>query len=180
MLLEHFLEMLNRELGRDVQVIAPEALQRLLGYSWPGNVRELQGVLRQALLHVSGSVLMLSALPPQLMTEASVAADNQTEPVARSSIASSSPPVPSELGKELGDLASFIEAQLASGSTALYEETLHRMERTLLPIILRHTQGNQSEAARILGITRGNLRSKIRQHSIAIEQVISLHPESDS
>jgi two-component system nitrogen regulation response regulator GlnG len=180
MLLEHFLAMLNRELGRDVQVIAPEALQRLLGYSWPGNVRELQGVLRQALLHVSGSVLMPSALPPQLMTEASVAVGDHAEPAAASAITSTSASASTELGKELGDLASFIESQLATGSTALYEETLHRMERTLLPIILRHTQGNQSEAARILGITRGNLRSKIRQHSIAIEQVISLHPDSDS
>ncbi len=67
--------------------------------------------------------------------------------------------------------------QLASGSTPLYEETSHRMERTLLRIILRHTQGNQSAAVRILGITRGNLRSKIRQDSIAIEQVISLHAD---
>lgn len=178
MLLEHFLAMLNRELNRDVQLISPEALQRLLSYSWPGNIRELQGVLRQALLHVAGSVLMPSALPPQVSVDASASTDHAqalAETVAVPASASSG-----ELTTELGDLANYIEAQLSTGSTALYEETLHRMERTLLPIILRHTQGNQSEAARILGITRGNLRAKIRQHEIAIEQVVSLHSRGES
>jgi two-component system response regulator AtoC len=55
MLVQHFLRRFSRELGRQVQEVAPEALERLRGYSWPGNIRELQSVLKQALLQASGT-----------------------------------------------------------------------------------------------------------------------------
>ena len=42
------------------------------------------------------------------------------------------------------------------------------MERHVLTIVLRHTEGNQVQAARILGITRGSLRNKIRSLGITI------------
>src|SRR5204862_274599 len=50
LLVRHFLRRFSRELGRQVQEVAPEALERLRGYSWPGNIRELQTVLKQPLL----------------------------------------------------------------------------------------------------------------------------------
>ena len=62
MLVKHYLRRFNRELGREVQEIAPEAMDRLRCYSWPGNVRELQSVLKQALLRARGSVLLTSFL----------------------------------------------------------------------------------------------------------------------
>jgi two-component system nitrogen regulation response regulator GlnG len=42
------------------------------------------------------------------------------------------------------------------------------MEKELLTRVLTHTGGNQSEASRILGITRGSLRNKIRTNGIII------------
>src|SRR5262249_11483614 len=47
LLVRHFLRRFSRELGRQVQEVAPEALERLRGYSWPGNIRELQSILKQ-------------------------------------------------------------------------------------------------------------------------------------
>src|SRR5262249_14222035 len=46
LLVRHYLRRFSRELGREVQEVAPEALDRLRGYSWPGNIRELQSVLK--------------------------------------------------------------------------------------------------------------------------------------
>ncbi len=43
------------------------------------------------------------------------------------------------------------------------------MERYLLSEVLTLAEGNQSEAARVLGITRGSLRHKIRALGISIE-----------
>src|ERR1700758_3094002 len=63
LLVEHCLRRFNRELGREVQEVAPDALERLRGYSWPGNIRELQSVLKQALLRANGSVLLPAFLP---------------------------------------------------------------------------------------------------------------------
>ena len=48
MLIHQYLRRFNRELGREIREIAPEALERLNRHSWPGNIRELQSVLKQA------------------------------------------------------------------------------------------------------------------------------------
>ncbi len=50
-------------------------------------------------------------------------------------------------------------------------ENLHQLfistvESPLIEEVLKKTLGNQSHAARILGITRNTLRSKMRQHNI--------------
>jgi two-component system nitrogen regulation response regulator GlnG len=77
----HFLRRFGRELGRDVREVAPEAIDRLRGYSWPGNSRELQSVLKQALLRATGPVL-LPAMLLDLTTEPPPTADTGvgTEP----------------------------------------------------------------------------------------------------
>ena len=63
LLVQFYLRRVSRELGREVREVAPEALERLRGYSWPGNVRELQSVLKQALLRAHGPVLLPDFLP---------------------------------------------------------------------------------------------------------------------
>jgi len=44
----------------------------------------------------------------------------------------------------------------------------------LIRRVLEVTAGNQSQASRMLGITRGSLRNKIRALDISIEQVVSV------
>jgi two-component system nitrogen regulation response regulator GlnG len=159
-LLEHFLMRFNRELRKDVHAISPEAIDLLLRYDWPGNVRELQGVLKQSLLHATGPVLVPEFLPEQFKHRKGTAA------------AESKADAPSADVWE-----KFVSRQLQSGSEDLYAESLMLMEKFLIARVLRHTGGNQSQAAKILGITRGCLRNKIRSLGISIDQVVSV--ESD-
>jgi DNA-binding NtrC family response regulator len=70
------------------------------------------------------------------------------------------------------DLAGFVDERLAADSENLYQESLHMLERYLLTRVLRETQGNQSKAARRLGITRGSLRNKMRDLGIQVGQVV--------
>lgn len=67
------------------------------------------------------------------------------------------------------NLKAFVQQRLDDESSNIYAETLEMMERYLLTEILRLAEGNQSEASRILGITRGSLRHKIRSLGISIE-----------
>jgi two-component system nitrogen regulation response regulator GlnG len=154
LLMSHYLRRFNRELGKDVQGIAPEALEILRRYPWPGNVRELQSVLKQALLQAAGPVLLPDFLPASV-TGASAAAV-QSE----------------ELSHET-EWNQFIESRLQAGTQELYREALERLERFLLTRVLRHTGGNQLQAAKILGITRGSLRTKIRDLGIRIDRTFS-------
>ncbi len=48
----------------------------------------------------------------------------------------------------------------------LYELVMAEVEVPLLETVLRHTRGNQSKAAVILGINRGTLRKKLRHYGV--------------
>ena len=61
---------------------------------------------------------------------------------------------------------------LESGGESIYEEALHLMERNVICRVLMHTQGNQLQAARLLGLSRATLRVKCRQLGITIETVV--------
>jgi two-component system nitrogen regulation response regulator GlnG len=152
LLVDHFVKRFSRELGKDVVQVAPETHEVLSRYSWPGNVRELQSVLKQSLLQATGRVLVPDFLPPALRAPR----DDGARPGA--------PALP--------DWEHFIGERLQAGSEDLYAEALALMERQLLTAVLRHTAGNQVQAARILGITRGSLRTKIRALGITIERSV--------
>ena len=157
-LVKHFLARISKELQRKVEGIAPETLDVLTSYHWPGNIRELEGVIRQALLQSHGTVLAPDYLPSSLLEDSSNSSDSAPESEEEGSLPS--------------NLTTFVKRRLASQSANLYAETLEMMERYLLSEVLTLAEGNQSEAARILGITRGSLRHKIRSLGISIESTI--------
>lgn len=51
----------------------------------------------------------------------------------------------------------------------LYRFILERIEKPLIEIVLNKTSGNQLQAARILGINRNTLHSKIKKFRIRVE-----------
>jgi two-component system nitrogen regulation response regulator GlnG len=151
-LARHFLRRFSRELGRQVQEVAPEALERFRGYSWPGNIRELQSVLKQALLQASGTILLPAFLP-----------DLSGRPDE------SGPPAPA--GADL-DLEAFIRQRLGPDAQDLYADTHRRVDRLLLPLVLEYTSGNQHQAARLLGIARQTLRQKLRELGLHVTHFV--------
>ncbi len=48
----------------------------------------------------------------------------------------------------------------------LYRMVMHQVEAPMLEAVLSHTQGNQSQAADVLGINRGTLRKKLKQYHL--------------
>jgi two-component system nitrogen regulation response regulator GlnG len=75
------------------------------------------------------------------------------------------------------DVERFVDERLGSGSTSLYADTLEFMERYLITRVLSLCEGNQSKAARMLGITRGCLRSKIRALNVSIDAQVHIDGE---
>jgi two-component system response regulator AtoC len=150
LLIDHYVRRYGTELGKPAQAVAPEAQAALVAYPWPGNVRELQSVLKQSLLRMRGAVLLAEDLPAAVTSPA-------PQPTAATGTF---------------DWDAFVGGQIAIGSTDLYAESLERMEREVLVRVLRHTGGNQLQAAKILGITRGSLRTKIRALGISINREV--------
>jgi two-component system nitrogen regulation response regulator GlnG len=151
LLVRYYVRRFSRELGREVGEVAPEALERLRGYSWPGNVRELQSVLKQALLQARGTTLLPTFLP--------ALPGEPSGPVTAAPAAAGDP-----------NLEAFIHLRLASGEGDLYAETHRQVDRLLLTRVLEDTGGNQLQAARRLGIGRETLSRRLRELGLHVSR----------
>jgi two-component system nitrogen regulation response regulator GlnG len=125
-------------------------MARLRAYAWPGNIRELQSALKQALLRASGTVLLSRFLPDLLSVPAS-----------------------STVGAPVLDLEAFIGRQLTRDSGDLYAKTHREVDRLLFTLVLDQTGGNYREAAKLLGIARQTLRTKLRAIGLRVTSSVA-------
>jgi len=56
-LVEHFVEIYARRMGKQIDRISPETMSELTSYPWPGNIRELQNFIERSVILTSGNVL---------------------------------------------------------------------------------------------------------------------------
>jgi formate hydrogenlyase transcriptional activator len=71
-LVEHFLEIYARRMGKEIDQIPPETMSALISYQWPGNIRELQNFIERSVILTSGNVLH----PPLASLKSSVEAES--------------------------------------------------------------------------------------------------------
>ncbi|MBI1819965.1 MAG: hypothetical protein HYR81_06530 [Nitrospirae bacterium] len=72
-------------------------------------------------------------------------------------------------------LESRLKALIKKGHTAkksrLYDTLLKEFERPLITLALKETNGNQIQAAEILGLNRNTLRKKIQELKISVKSI---------
>jgi formate hydrogenlyase transcriptional activator len=56
-LVEHFVVIYARRMGKQIEQISPETMSELTSYPWPGNIRELQNFIERSVILTSGNVL---------------------------------------------------------------------------------------------------------------------------
>ena len=66
LLVNHFVDRFNRELGKKVKPVRREVMEALVGYDWPGNVRELKNVIERAMLLDAEDEILLEHLPGEI------------------------------------------------------------------------------------------------------------------
>jgi len=66
-LAHEFLVRAATQFNKDVRVIAPEAMTRLVEYRWPGNVRELEHAIERAVILAPDHVISVQELPPEIL-----------------------------------------------------------------------------------------------------------------
>ena len=159
LLARHFVHRFAKELSTEVQSIAEETMKLLTQYQWPGNVREFQSAIKQALLHATGPVLLPEFLPDVIRNR--LDESNQSSASAM----------------DLASLTTFIQQRLRAQSTSLYSEYQAIVDRHLLSQVLEHAGRNISKAARILGITRATLRSKLLALDLSGDQPPAINEE---
>jgi DNA-binding NtrC family response regulator len=137
--------------------VSPSALSLLRSHDWPGNVAQLKSVLQTALHESRGAVLASAALHQALDSVCAVANDISDEDTD------------SAVGS--WDLVHFVRERIDHGTNQLYDQAVAELDRSLLTLVLRHTHGNQAQAAKILGMTRTSLRKKIMAAHIDLSRL---------
>jgi len=136
-LLEHFLSQLGPVvIGRPAAGISREAREQFLAYAWPGNVRELRNAVERALILCEGGLINPEHLP------------------WHAEAATSAPLPPAE------------SAQPAVADFPAQGVDLEAMERTLIEGALKEAGQNKSKAARLLGLTRTKLYTRMQRFGL--------------
>ncbi|HEY7215192.1 MAG TPA: sigma-54 dependent transcriptional regulator, partial [Thermoanaerobaculia bacterium] len=77
LLVEHFVALFARELGRRPKALDGTALERLRAYPWPGNVRELRNLVERLMIMTPGETIRESDLPAAVRGDGSAAAPSR-------------------------------------------------------------------------------------------------------
>jgi nitrogen regulation protein NR(I) len=160
LLVNYFLKKFARDEKTPPRSISTGVIKALEQYHWPGNVRELENVIRRALVVAKGDAILLSDLPAEI-------AGAEARPAAGSSATvPAGPPTDAGGGTDVVSLARRL-FQWARKDPKL--KVIPAVERELVVQALKETNGNQVQAARMLGITRATLRKRIEKFGIQRE-----------
>ena len=140
-LIQHFVTKFAQQFGKPIRAITPRARLVLERHAWPGNVRELENAIGHAAMMAEGDQIDADDLPASLLGNAA--------------------PLSS-----LADTALPPLSAIASSLSIPEDASLAEHERQLVATALDKAQGNQSQAARALGIGRDALRYKMKKYGL--------------
>jgi transcriptional regulator with GAF, ATPase, and Fis domain len=148
-----------RRMGREVPSISAEVKKLLKRYAWPGNLRELRNVLERAVVLCAGDVITLAHLPVDRMGRV-------LESGARPS------PMPPSFPETPFPMRAGTQADPPPSGAGTGAPRLVRgfdgsdEERQKLVDALARCGGNQSLAAKMLGVSRRTLVTRIEQYGL--------------
>ncbi len=133
--------------GYDSLPLSKDAADFLVSYEWPGNVRELENTIRRVLLMARGNLITLSELKPDFASSP----ERKTEDEPETSFADE------DLNQTLEILWKRIMAQQEKRPLKIFQW----IEVELAKKAMEETDGNQVQAAKLLGISRNTLRQRL-------------------
>jgi DNA-binding NtrC family response regulator len=150
-LVAYFLRKFARELAIELPSVAPEAMEILCAHDWPGNVRELQHCIQRTIILTNGYPVHASDIQRAL------------------DVAAPRPPAiagqPAAAEAESVKCRNLVQAYMKSyRGAALHTAFLEMMEKLLLAEALEQAHGNQTQAAKLLGIARPTLKAKLDKY----------------
>ena len=146
-LIEHFCRSAG---GPPSPGITPAFVEACRGRSWPGNVRQLKRAVEYALVVSRGRQLQPEHLPAEAVSATALAAEHLSleEAVRRWTTTTR---------ESLGDAT----------DGDVYRQLIDRVERVLFTEMLAASDGNRTAAAKLLGLDRATLRTRLK--SLGIE-----------
>ncbi|MEA3435525.1 MAG: sigma-54 dependent transcriptional regulator, partial [Thermodesulfobacteriota bacterium] len=149
LLTEYFTSRYASELSMDNPGITKEAMSLLIRHPWPGNVRELGNAIQKALIFNRGTPIHTEEIAQAISGEnQGTLSDATTDQVIRKWAR---------------------EALSVKNEKNLFDSCMDNMASILISEALILSGGNRSRAAKLLGVSRPTLHSKIEKYNLKIE-----------
>ncbi len=142
----HFVNLCARETQRRIETLDPTMMDILARYPWPGNVRQLRNVVLTSLILGAGPKLSLADVS-WLFDELQPL--TQHDAGRRTTVETMSPST---------------QPGTVSSPSRVGGIPLADLEKQAILETLRQTSGNQTKAAKVLGISDRTLREKMRRY----------------
>ncbi len=162
LLVSYFFKKFAQHQKQAPKSISPHALAALEQYAWPGNVRELENIIQRALVVAKGEVIVLTDLPAELV------ANRPVVPAGGPPLSEAPTALPAPASGSF-DLPALVRSLFQWARKETQVKVIPAVERELIIEALKETQGNQVQAARLLGITRSTLRKRVEKFKIKQE-----------
>jgi DNA-binding NtrC family response regulator len=141
-LAELFMTQAQKRWGGSVARLSEDAREALLAYGWPGNVRQLRNVIERAVVVCASDAIELEDLSSDVWSDPGEVSLTSTV------VGERSPPT------------------AASGDFRSLPDRVRGFEIALLQEALEKANGNQAHAARILGVPRRTLATKVHAYGL--------------
>ena len=165
-LAQHFVKVYAERLKIADIAISEPARQVLLDYGWPGNIRELENTIHYAMIVCRDGVIRADDLRLGHRPAAAHGARALAQVHALVVPDSAAPAAPEPQAEEASlqqQLRAILEALLDAGEQAAFEQ----IESAVTLAALEIARNNQTQTARLLGISRNVLRTLLKRHQVA-------------
>ncbi|MGA8742298.1 MAG: sigma-54 dependent transcriptional regulator [Terracidiphilus sp.] len=147
-LVDFFIERYNRRFRKAIRGITDETRHLILSHNWPGNVRELKNTIERGMILEDEFFLRSMYLPFSVGESGGRTLFERTSPA--------------DGGRKLANGRALPRLYIPEGGTSLEE-----LEHSMVELAMSQANGNQTNAAKLLDISRDALRYKLKKFSMA-------------
>jgi len=147
-LVEFFIDRYNRRFKKAVRGITDDTRHLILSHNWPGNVRELRNTIERGMILEDDPFLRPMYLPFSVGESGGRTLFERTSPA--------------DGGRSLPNGRTLPRLYIPEGGTSLEE-----VEHSMVELAMSQSNGNQTNAAKLLDISRDALRYKLKKFGLA-------------
>ncbi|MGC1423593.1 MAG: sigma-54 dependent transcriptional regulator [Terracidiphilus sp.] len=147
-LVDFFIERYNRRFRKAIRGITDETRHLILAHNWPGNVRELKNSIERGMILEEEAFLRSMYLPFSVGESGGRTLFERTSPA--------------DGGRKLANGRALPRLYIPEGGTSLEE-----LEHSMVELAMGQANGNQTNAAKLLDISRDTLRYKLKKFSMS-------------
>ncbi|HKE05115.1 MAG TPA: sigma 54-interacting transcriptional regulator, partial [Blastocatellia bacterium] len=152
-LTEHYINNFNEKLRKRIRGVSREVADIFRRYGWPGNVRELRNVIERVMILEDDDLITTNWLPHGVTPEAKFAALPQAPTITATAPKAMAQSAQTATNTSLGELFRLPPEGVQ----------LESVEMNLVEQAMKRSGGNQTRAAELLGISRDQLRYRLKK-----------------